>query len=137
MLDFNLGAVSEEQENLRKLHRLLTYALSGAGFAVLVLFVAYRHILLLLVLAAIVGTPVMFWRLYKARRHGWIVGFVLTVGLPFLCSRLVDPANMVIGFLQFTFPLVTFVFYTWLLRQRVREWLLGARYRTEMLAEGP
>lgn len=124
MPELNFHFVSEDYDNLDKLHRWLSYELSSAGLSGLAFLVPYKYIADLLTLAAVIFTPYMLWRLFKARRFGWIVGFFITVGFPFLLGRFAGSTGMVAGFLLSVFPLIAFYFYTWMLRLKTGEWLL-------------
>ena len=72
--------------------------------------------------AALLFSPYMLLRLFQSGRYGWIVGFTITVVLPFLLVWLVQPEG-VAGILFSAFPLATFYAFTWLLRYSVGEWI--------------
>lgn len=111
-----------EQARLRELHRWLTYEGLSGGLMGLSYVVPYGIIFMLLKGAALLFSPYMLLRLFQGGRYGWIVGFTITVGLPFLLVLLVQPEG-VAGILFSAFPLVTFYAFTWLLRYSVGEWI--------------
>lgn len=127
-LDDSIVTIYEDETHLRELHRWLTIGgssgvLSGGAF-----FVPYGPIVMLLVAAAILFTPYLLWRLAQVRRYGWIVGFVLTVGLPALIGLYVTLSGLA-GFFVAILPLVAFYAYTWLLRSSVGAWLEALRWK--------
>lgn len=134
MSEPNFHFASEEYDNLESLHQWLAYELSSAGLSGLAFLLPYRYVVLLLKLAAFIFTPYMLWRLFKAGRFGWIAGFFITVGLPFLYGQRADPTGIITGFLLSILPLITFYLYTWALRLHLSEWLMEAQPLDEHFA---
>lgn len=119
---------SIKERRLRELHRWLTYEGLSAFVMILAYFpLTFGLLTVVLVGAAILFTPYMLWRLHQCGRHGWIVGFAVTVGIPLMIVLLVGAGSLA-GPLLSLIPLAFFYAYTWVLRHTVGEWLVELRW---------
>jgi hypothetical protein len=73
------------------------------------------------IFAAILSTPVILWDLYKLKRYGWLISFVLFIVLPtFAFYTMFD----LIGWLNVLvlFPLLFLGLYYYILRLTIPNW---------------
>ncbi|MGA7836947.1 MAG: hypothetical protein WB996_03215 [Ignavibacteriaceae bacterium] len=112
--------IIDKKYRLKKLHYWLKYELSTSTL----LLLSWLWILAigLATAAAIIFTPFMLTILFKEKKYGWIIFFVIIVILP--------AASAIIYFLNSDYlqilalvPLVLFYFYCFLLRITIHEWL--------------
>ena len=119
--------------DLQRLHRWLSYELS-TPLLLLAWFVLPGNLLLLaLKMAAVAATPLILRTLYRAQRKGWIVAFLVVVGVPAL-GLLIPVENVVLEYVLRSLPLVMFYLYCWALRHSVGEWLEALRWREQYAA---
>lgn len=130
--ELNLHFVSEEEDNLQKLNHWLNYEISSVGLGGLAFFIPFGLVLTLLKWAAVIFTPCMLWRLFKARRFGWIVGFGIFVVLPFLAGWFMVKDDLIASIFTSMIPLAAFYLYTCVLRVVVGEWLEKLRWEGEL-----
>ena len=116
METLELPIISTEEDRLSRLHRWLTYEISGLTVGGIGFFGPYALVGGLRIWAAVLFTPYMLWRLFEARRYGWMIGFVLFVGFPALIGHLLHLGVILL-------PLGAFYVYTWALRHAVGKWL--------------
>lgn len=122
-----IHARSPDQYRLRQLHKWLTREVSSSGLVFGAFILPPRFIGLLLVIAAVVFTPYMLRTLYRLERFGWIKGFFIVVGIPFLLCFI--PAAGYLNWFLASLPLITFYLYTWALRHTAGEWLEELRWQ--------
>ncbi|MEW6196744.1 MAG: hypothetical protein AB1521_16480 [Bacteroidota bacterium] len=106
--------------NIVRLQQFLDYELSTILLFILSWF--WQFTLILIVIAAVIFTPFMLKVLFQERKFGWIIFFVLMVGVPLATFQLMDlePAYR---FATNLIPLLLFYFYCFLLRLAVRDWI--------------
>jgi hypothetical protein len=105
---------------LLRLHKYLNYNFTGAALLIVSYFI-YANIIFLTV-AALVFTPFMLYDLYKENKKGWIITFLVMVGIPFLAFLLIYIST------KFNFILVyiligLYYLYCFLLRLEVNNWV--------------
>jgi len=125
---------SGERYHLTRLSKVLNYELSSSVLFLLA-FVSVFAIPLLM-LAAIVFTPIMLFDLYKSNKKGWIAAFVVIVIVPLLIILIIGMNSGDIKTFLFI-PLAPFYLYTFLLKlsvnERVQELKAREQYEKEKL----
>ena len=122
--------ISGETSRLQQLHRWLTI---GGGSMMLggsALILPMGIVMMVMLWGAVLFAPFMLWQLYQLQKRGWILGFLIVVGVPLIGSFFVDRVS-VFGMILSMLPLVMFFGYTWLLRQYVSGWLEELRWKRE------
>lgn len=73
------------------------------------------------IFAAVISTPVILWDLFKLKRYGWLLSFVLFIILP---SVGIYTVFDMIGWLNVLviFPLLFLGLYYYILRQTIPNW---------------
>ncbi|MFA7229021.1 MAG: hypothetical protein WC061_08295 [Melioribacteraceae bacterium] len=119
---------------MTRLSKVLNYELSSSVLFLLA-FVSVFAIPLLM-LAAIVFTPIMLFDLYKSNKKGWIAAFVVIVIVPLLIILIIGMNSGDIKTFLFI-PLAPFYLYTFLLKlsvnERVQELKAREQYEKEKL----
>ncbi|MEX0608703.1 MAG: hypothetical protein WD016_10130 [Balneolaceae bacterium] len=72
-------------------------------------------------LAAVIFTPVIIWSLFKLKRYGWLISFVLTVLLPAGIIRYAS-VDWWLWPALYTVPLLFLVIFHFVLRQVIHDW---------------
>ena len=107
----------DKDYTIRKLRRWLNFELSTT----VLLFLQYSGFtLILVVLAAIIFTPIMLKALYDEERFGWLIFFGIIVGIPLLALPFFINTQW-FGIVAFV-PLGSFYFYCFLLRLVIMDW---------------
>jgi hypothetical protein len=87
-------------------------------------------VLYLAIIAAILFAPFMLYVLFKEKRYGWIIFFIIIVLLPLLIDVLFFYHTNVYLILLFI-PLALFYFYCFLLRITIRDWMQEKNAKNE------
>lgn len=118
--------------NLTRLSKYLNYQISTVGLFVLS-FLSLGFIFLVTI-AAIIFTPFMLYVLYKEKKNGWIIFFVILVVIPFILSTILH-FTVTFIFPWYLIVLVLFYFYCFLLRMEVNNWMRERRLKLQYLLE--
>lgn len=121
-------AEAEAELHVRKLRRLYYWLSYQRYTGVLyggLLFVPWFIILVALIGIAAVFTPFMLFVLYKEDKKGWLIFFFILVGVPVALTFISTGSELLDQILDFA-PLLAYLFYCYLLRFSVREWISDA-----------
>ncbi|MCF6271288.1 MAG: hypothetical protein L3J41_16365 [Melioribacteraceae bacterium] len=116
----------ENTLRLEKLYKYLNYEISSS-----ILFIGSWFIPIfipILFLAAIGFTPYILYVLYKERRNGWLLTFILMVLLPVVML-------LIFAYHYFVFSLIPFYLYCFLLRFEAKGWLTEMRARNDLVLQ--
>jgi hypothetical protein len=86
-----------------------------------------------LILVSIIALPFslyMLFVLYRYEKKGWIIGFVVWMGISFIPFFFLPNNNLLLIALKFS-PLLFFVFYTIVLKEKVGEWLMKMEFEKQ------
>ena len=109
-----------ETSHLRQLNRWLGFQVK-TGYLFFLAFFFLGFVYALLFFAAVVFSPFMLWKLYRAGRYNWIGYFFLFVVGPWL---LADQAySLVSQYLLSYGSLAIFYLYTWSLKVATSGWI--------------
>jgi hypothetical protein len=114
--------IANEHYKLERFHYGLTLVL----FSGLLIFTAV--ILPLVISLPIISLVVLglsayvIWSLIQLEKKGWIIGYVVVMGVPVLFAIFLSSSEIV-GNAVWFFPLCVFYFYCWILRHSIVEWL--------------
>ncbi len=118
-----MDETASSQIKLERLQRWLTLEGSSAvAFLVLLAGVPFIPVILLLSVAALIFTPYLLFVLFRTGHRGWMVGFAVMVGTPYLLW-LLPVSHPVLTVVVRLLPLFMFYLYCWLLRLAVGEWI--------------
>jgi len=106
-------------ERVSRLSMILNYQLGTA--ALFILTYAGGFTLWLATIAAIIFLPYLVFILFKEKRYGWIITFLIMVVIPFVVSLIIG-MKMENNFLTII-ALAFFYFYCFTLKYSVRDWI--------------
>ncbi len=118
-------------QHLKKLHSILNFSHSGVDFSINVPYL-YQITLALILVVSMFLTPYVLYLLMRLGKWGWLTFFgilmAMVAGVAWFLKSAEGPWEAVAGF----FILLFLLFYMWLLRMRVNEWIAEARYRMNL-----
>ncbi|HEY9166744.1 MAG TPA: hypothetical protein VIS48_11340 [Candidatus Kryptonia bacterium] len=114
---------------MSRLHYWLSYnrytiLLYGGGF-VIPRGVFIPVSIIILTILAVTFAPYMLYVLYKNHNRGWIISFVVVVGIPTVLAFL-STGNVILDTGLHYLPLLMFYAYCFVLRLAVGEWISDA-----------
>lgn len=126
----------DEYATLSNLYRLLSTktiptAVIGIGFLFIFSMDIATVSLLLVTILAIPFSVFMIVVLYRHQKRTWITGFFIWMGISFIPLLFLENKNLFFVVLKFA-PLLFFVLYTMLLRERVGEWISEIEFEREL-----
>ena len=108
-------------QNLLKLQRWLEYEISAMALVALSWF--WPVMIFIVLLAALIFTPLMLKVLYQEKKTGWIVSFVIFIIVPLVVLNFINfflsPLYMILMYL----PVAGFFLYCFTLKLAVRGWV--------------
>lgn len=116
-------------DHLYRLHRWMSFKLAVPVLIAAWFVIPIGLIVTSLRIAAVLLSPYILYVLVRQRRWGWVIGFLVTVGIPFILA-LVPQESITWSFVLDFIPLATFLLYSLVLRHALGEWLEEARFES-------
>jgi hypothetical protein len=125
-LDFVLN------NNLSRLKKYLNYEISSS----VLFFLSFLAPIFMFfaVGAAIIFTPFMMYVLFKEKKTGWLISFIIIVILPIILLLILS-VQFEFAAALLTIPIVLFYFYCFLLRFAANEWVRELNFKNQYLHE--
>lgn len=122
---------SPQRTHLKKLNYYLNFEVSSVIFYLLFLFLSSTITIIILGSAALIFTPYMLFVLFKEKKTGWLITFLIMVILPFIAGMLfysTEVKSMILPNVTFG----TFFLYCFLLKMSTRDWVSDEDARNQL-----
>jgi hypothetical protein len=118
----NINLISVSVPQLRKLYRFLTYNRLTIFLYGACIYLPPTWVLMFVAFLAILFAPYMLFVLARNRKRGWLLFFVIIVGIS-IGLTFIQVDNSIFQFALLCLPLATFYTYCVILRYTVSEWI--------------